>query len=202
MLDQIHNTNKNFIIGVDECGTGSWAGEIFVCAVRSPKNWTYHGLTDSKKLSRKKREQISSELILSNQITYSVVSFHAYEIDNFFKVGKNLGDALRDLYTQAIRNLDQTDSLIVLDGLQKIEGIDHVSLPKADSLVPAVSAASVLAKVTRDAKMKELSCIYPEYGFESNMGYGSAKHREALEKYGPCLIHRFSYKPIRDLIRK
>lgn len=201
MLDLIKNSNKNFIIGVDEVGYGCLAGPLVVCAVRAPKLWSWPKLDDSKKLTEKRRESISAALKASGQITYSIVYYEANKLDTFAKDNKNMGDALRELYAQAIAGLDQTDSLIVLDGIHKIPDVCHISLPKADGLVQATSAASVLAKVYRNNRMVELAKIYPNYAFESNKGYGSKTHMDALKKFGPCAIHRFCYEPIKSMVK-
>lgn len=201
ILDLIKNSDKNFVIGVDEVGYGCLAGPLVVCAARTPKLWSWPKLDDSKKLSEKRRESISAAVRASGQITYSIAYYEANKLDTFSKDNKNMGDALRELYAQAIAGLDQTDSLIVLDGTHKIPGVNHISLPKADSLVQAASAASVIGKVYRDNRMVELAKFYPDYGFDLHKGYGTSFHMAALKKFGPCAIHRFCYEPIKSIMK-
>lgn len=195
------SADKNFIIGIDECGYGSLAGPLVIGAVRAPKDWTWPKLNDSKKLSEKRRVQLDAEIRASGQVTFAISFYEANKIDSFAAKGENVGNALRELYANAINQLDQTDSLIVLDGVHKIEGMCHISLPKADSLVPATMAASVIAKVYRDNRMIELSKYYPDYGFENHKGYGTKDHLEALHKLGPSSIHRFCYEPIKSMVK-
>jgi ribonuclease HII len=193
-LDLIKSSDKEYIIGIDECGYGALAGPLVIGAVRSPKNWNWKSLNDSKKLSEKKRVEIEAQIRASGDITFAISFYDANKLDSFAAKGKNIGNALRELYANAIEQLDTNNCLIVLDGIHTIEGIDHVSLPKADSLVPAVMAASVIAKVYRDNRMVELSKYYPNFEFNDNKGYPTAKHIEALEKFGLSAIHRRSYK--------
>lgn len=195
------SADKKFIIGIDECGYGALAGPLVVCAARTPRLWSWPKLDDSKKLTEKRRKSISAAIKESGQITYSIAFYEANKLDTFSKDNKNMGDALRELYATAIAGLDQTDSLIVLDGVHKIPDVCHISLPKADGLVQATSAASVIAKVYRDNRMVELAKFYPNYGFEDHKGYGSKFHMDALKKFGPCAIHRFCYEPIKSMVR-
>jgi ribonuclease HII len=191
--------NQEYVIGVDEVGTGAWAGHIYVCAVKTRKDWIFPGLKDSKDLTAKERLELI-EQVKNETYSFSIKYMEANLLDGYYKQGKNLGNALRDLYTYAILDLEYKDSLIIIDGLHKLEKIKHISLAKADSIVPAVMLASVLAKVSRDQRMVQLSHHYPVYDFASNKGYRSPKHIEALEKYGPSAIHRFSYKPVQQYL--
>lgn len=201
LLDQIKNSDKPYIIGVDEVGYGCIAGPLVICAVKAPKDWSYPGLNDSKKLSEKKRNKLSAELKNNKDITYSIVFYEANKIDSFAKNGQNVGNALRELYTQAIKNLDYQNSLIVIDGVHKLEEIEQISLPKADALLPSAMAASILAKVYRDNRMVELSKLYPVYGFDKHKGYGVKSHLQALNKHGPSAIHRFCYEPVKSMVK-
>lgn len=212
-LDFIYKSNKEFIIGVDEVGAGSLAGQIYVCAFSAPKDWSLKGLTDSKALSPKTRELLAEELARQaykggRGICYSVSSTHPNS-DAYKEYGTNMHAALKFLYWAAVRNvLEHTEQapLIVLDGNIKFPEIPHslgesISLPKADALVQHVSAASVIAKVARDAYMTTLGRKYPEYNWAKNKGYPSAEHLAALKKYGYCDEHRKSYEPIKSMIK-
>lgn len=193
--------NKEYVIGVDEVGTGAWAGHIYVCAVKTRKDWFFPVLKDSKKLSAKQREKIIQQ-VKNETYSFSIKYMESNLLDNYYSQGKNLGNALRDLYTYAIKDLICKDSLIIIDGIHKLKDIKHISLPKADNIVPAVMLASILAKVSRDQRMVQLSNHYQDYDFSSNKGYCSPKHIQALEKYGPCAIHRFSYVPVQEYLEK
>jgi ribonuclease HII len=190
-------SDKPFVIGCDECGTGSWAGPLVVVAVRAPKDWTLEGLNDSKKLSPAQREAMANklnDLIVNGSITWALAERSNVKID---KMG--LGVALKDAYVECFHQLYQPDSLIIIDGTLKFDGLGvdgyaMQSLIKADTKIPQVMAASILAKVYRDGKMKILHDLHPMYGWKSNVGYGAKVHLEALKKYGYSPLHRYSYK--------
>jgi ribonuclease HII len=188
------------IIGCDEVGTGVLAGPLFVCGVRAPEGWSLEGLKDSKKLTSKKRAIMADKLeklISNNEITWALAGRPNTTIDQL-----GMAAALKDAYVEVFHQLHQPDSIIIVDGKLKFDnlGVDayHLeSIVKADNKVPQVMAASILAKVYRDGKMKLLHKDYPMYGWESNVGYGAASHLKALDQYGPCPLHRFSYYPIK-----
>ncbi len=205
------------IIGIDEVGRGCWAGPLVAAAVLISDDFTQSALGDwklgdSKKLTKKQRAITAKELAKHSSVGIGWVS--AQQID---KIG--LTEANRQAMILAIKQLEyQKASKIVIDGtinyLQSYicdEGSCSASSPcrlcqkievviGADALVPAVSAASVIAKVARDDFMVEQAVIYPEYGFEKHVGYGTKLHTANLEKFGVCDLHRRSYKPIRRLI--
>ena len=194
-----------FIIGADEVGMGCYAGPVVVGAVRAPKDWALEGLNDSKKLSEKRLDVMSAKLIelaKNGEISFAIAERSNNVIDTI-----GLAPAQKEAYIQSIQEVWQAGDTVILDGQMKLPAnkIDvsrMISIVKADSTVPAVMAASILAKVYRDRKMVLLHDTYPVYNFASNVGYGTAEHREALEKHGPCAIHRFSYKPIKALVYK
>lgn len=195
--------NKTYCVGVDEVGYGSLSGPLVVCGVRAPKNWNLEGLNDSKKLSPKRREVMSSKLeklIANGEIGWALAERSNTVIDKF-----GVAVALKDAYVEVFHQLYQNDSLIISDGILKFDGLgvdayDKLSLIKADGKIPAVMAASILAKVYRDSKMKILHKSYPVYGWNQNMGYGAKIHLDAIAKHGPCPLHRFSYAPMRNMI--
>jgi ribonuclease HII len=143
------------------------------------------GLNDSKKLSEKKRESLF-DLILENS-TFYIVRFDAIQIDEL-GISACLASGLRDI----MQNLGEADYLF--DGNSTFGVSNLRTLVKADTLIPEVSAASILAKVTRDREMVEIAAIYPNYGFAEHKGYGTASHVQAIRKYGYCDIHRKSFK--------
>ena len=195
-------TDKPFIIGCDEVGYGSYAGPVVVVGVRAPAGWTLEGLNDSKKLSPKRREAMSAKLeklIADGSIAWGLAERSNTVIDQM-----GLGVALKDAYCEIFKRLYNDESLIIIDGNLKFDNpeanaYDKKSVIKADTLFAQVMAASILAKVYRDTKMKMLHKQYPHYGWDHNVGYHSTDHMEGLQKYGPCPLHRFSYEPIKKI---
>lgn len=186
-----------YVIGSDECGYGSWAGPLYVCAYVADENWTVPGLNDSKKLTRLQREEVYGRLDLSQAVLISV------EPDTIDKIG--LGRCLVGAHTQAIRQLIArgfSGARIIADGTLRLPIVEAESIPKADNSVAAVMAASIIAKCNRDLWMAGMHRHYPMYGFASHVGYGTPEHMAALQAYGPCPLHRMSYRPLKELMRK
>jgi ribonuclease HII len=184
-----------FVIGSDECGFGSWAGPLVTCAVAVPKDWRPPaGLNDSKKLGPKKREALFE--LLRHKIPYACAMAQSDEID-----GTGIMLALRRCFRECIEDVLQRapGALIVIDGEVRIPGMDHLHFPKADGIVPAVMAASVIGKVLHDRFMWNLAAKFPGYNFHKNQGYGTKDHQAGLEKLGPCPAHRQSYLPLQKL---
>jgi ribonuclease HII len=194
---------KTHIVGCDECGYGPLAGPLVVCGVRASKDWSLAGLNDSKKLSEKRRLVMGdklSDLISKNEITFWLAERSNVQID---KTG--VAFALKDAYVEVFHKLYQEDSLIISDGILKFDNLgvdvyDKVSIIKADTKIPAVMAASIIAKNYRDGKMKIFHPLHPQYGWDSNVGYGSKTHLDAIAKHGPCALHRFSYAPMKNMV--
>jgi ribonuclease HII len=194
--------DKPIIIGCDEVGTGSLAGPLVVCGISAPKDWTLEGLNDSKKLSAKKREAMCHKLL--PLIENGTIAWHTAERSNAIIDELGLAAALKDAYVEVFKALYQDDCLIIVDGNLKfdnleVDSFDKISMVKADTKIPAVMAASILAKVTRDHQMHEWHKEHPVYDFISNVGYGSAKHLKAIAEHGPCYLHRMSYAPMRNI---
>lgn len=188
------------LLGIDEVGRGPWAGPLVMGAVilkDVDADWCAE-LTDSKKLSAKKRAQLN-EVILEKADATALGWVSSQELDEV-GLAEALRLATRRAVDEIVRQKVPFDS-ILLDGTNnfltrtKYEGITTVK-PKADLLIKAVSAASIIAKVARDNYMIKLAEKYPEYGFEKHVGYGTKLHREALAQHGPCPEHRHSFKPI------
>ena len=184
------------ILGIDEVGRGPWAGPLVVgaCVLGDAR---IDGLTDSKKLTAKKREKL--DILIREQASFGLGWVPAEELD---KIG--LIAALRKATRDAVKQIEVPYHEIIIDGTINFLSDTKLSsyvqtIPKADFLVPEVSAASIIAKVARDNYMIKLAERFPNYGFEKHVGYGTAAHREALEKYGPCEEHRHSFKPIAEL---
>lgn len=171
------------LCGIDEAGRGPLAGPLTIAGVILNK--PILGLNDSKKLTEKKREALFN--IIQKNSTYHIARFSAAQIDEL-GLSACLAAGLREI----ISVLGEADYLY--DGNSKF-GVNGIrTMVKADATVPEVSAASILAKVTRDREMVELAPLYPQYGFEGHKGYGSAAHIEALRLYGHCEIHRKTFK--------
>ena len=194
--------DKPVIIGCDEVRYGCLAGPLVVVGVRAPKGWQLPGLNDSKKLSAKKRDAMLlplMKLAQSKEISYHLAERSSQEID---KVG--VAVALKSAYVECFKALYEEDCLIISDGILKFDNLgvddyDKVSVIKADTKFPTVMAASIIAKVYRDDLMHKLHITHPNYGWDSNVGYGSKDHLAAIEKYGPCPLHRFSYAPMKNM---
>ena len=176
------------ICGVDEVGRGPLAGPVFTAAVILPKDCEILYLNDSKKLSEKKREELFLE-ISEKALAIGIGSCTPEEIDTL-----NIKQATRKAMLQAVQNLELQPGLVLVDA-ETITGLDIRQVPiiKGDAKSVSIAAASIVAKVTRDHLMMEYDKLYPQYGFASNKGYGSAAHMQALKEYGPCPIHRRSF---------
>lgn len=203
--EEIEASTKGFHIGVDEVGNGALAGPVVVGAVRAPKDWNLEGLNDSKKLknsSEKKLYAIRDKLLAL--VEQNVISYHLVDRSNTYLDKHGVKPTLNDAYVESFHKLYQSDSLIIMDGIFNFDNLgvdayDKVWLIKADSKIPTVMAASVLAKTYRDEKMKQFHLLHPQYGWDSNVGYSSKVHLAALESFGPCHLHRFSYAPMKDM---
>jgi len=180
------------VIGVDEVGRGSWAGPVCVAAVAWPDSAPTKGLGDSKQLSVLRRQKMSR--IIRQYAAYIGIGWvHAAEID---KIG--LSAALKQAAQQAVAQIGQ-DIPIIVDGRDKLLGdIPATYIIKADAKVPAVMAASIIAKVARDAYMAAIDSQFAVYGFAKHVGYGTAMHRQAIAVFGPCEHHRLSYAPLKQ----
>ena len=171
------------LCGIDEAGRGPLAGPLVMAGVILHN--AIDGLNDSKKLSEKKREALF-ELILANSDS-AIVRFSPEQIDTL-----GLSECLKMGLEEILKTLSSDDYLF--DGNTKFGVSGLRTLVKADALIPEVSAASILAKVTRDREMVQLDDLYPHYGFAEHKGYGTAVHVEAIRQYGLCEIHRKSFK--------
>ena len=175
------------IAGVDEVGRGALAGPLTVAAVVLPPEPRIEGLDDSKRLSPRRREQLAVQ-VRSFALGVGVAHVSAGEIDAL-----GVTAALRRAIDLALAQLGTVPDHVVLDGLPLRVVANETAIVKADAKVAAVAAASIVAKVTRDALMRSLAAEHPEYGFEINKGYGTSEHLAAISRHGPCPIHRRSF---------
>ncbi|BAQ62756.1 ribonuclease HII [Geminocystis sp. NIES-3708] len=194
-VDTFINDPSALIVGVDEVGRGCLFGEVVACAVVLPFDDFYKleniGVTDSKKLTAKKRQ------VLSPQIREIVKDYHIASVDNLIIDEINIFQASLRAMTKAIEHLSVIPSLCLVDGNALLPQLKYPqqALIKGDLRSPIIAAASILAKVYRDQKMMEYDQLYPEYDFKNNKGYGTKKHLQAIEKYGVTPFHRLSFSP-------
>jgi len=187
---------NGLIAGVDEVGRGPLAGDVVAAAVILDPTKPISGLADSKKLSEKKRDQLFEEII-SKALSYSIQRSSVAEIDQL-----NILQASLLAMRRAIVTLDVSPDFALIDGNKIPTGLtcSAESVVKGDSRVYAISAASILAKVTRDREMVEADTSYPGYGLAQHKGYPTAVHLDAIKKLGITPIHRRSFKPVRDVL--
>jgi ribonuclease HII len=184
------------VAGIDEVGRGPLAGPVVVGAVILDADRPIAGLADSKILSQKRREYLAEE-ITSNALAWSVAWADAAEVDSL-----NILQATLLAMRRAILGLRLQPTHVEIDGnrLPDLEfggqKIDGNAVVGGDRLIPAISAASIIAKVRRDRMMLEFDQIYPSYGFRRHKGYGTAEHRDCLSRFGPCPQHRRSFRPL------
>lgn len=190
------------IVGIDEVGRGCWAGPMYFCAyIFEIGDEKRRNVDDSKKISRKKREEIYQELDSNN---YEIEIFDNDYIDKH-TLGRAALEGLERLLTKISTKFPERKIKFLVDGYFKGDWekrFDVVFLRQGDQKVYSIAAASIMAKVERDRYMIEISKKYDCYDFENNVGYGTKKHRRGLMHNGICTIHRKSYKPIRKIIEK
>ncbi len=190
--NKLRKTGINYIGGVDEVGRGPLIGNVTAACVVLPKKFKLEGLTDSKKLSEKKRNEFY-EVIMDKALAVGIGEVSAKKIDEV-----NIYEATKVAMKIAIDEVRKKINLehVLIDAMPLDLDIPTTSIIKGDSKSISIAAASVIAKVTRDREMYELDKKYPMYDLKNNKGYGTKKHMEALEKYGITKYHRLSYAPV------
>lgn len=195
------NRGISIVAGIDEAGRGPWAGPVTAGAVviRS-EDQIVEGVRDSKKMTAKMREDAYTQ-ILESSSGWGVGVVSPAEIDRI-GIQKAVQQAMQLALKQAEEKAGSKAEYLIVDGkgVLLLPGYTMKTMNKGDQLHYSIAAASVIAKVYRDNLMKQYATKYPEYGFERHMGYGTAAHSDALRKYGPCEIHRVSYKPVAALV--
>ena len=189
---ELNEKGITLIAGVDEVGRGPLIGPVVAAAVILPKDFRLDGLTDSKKLSEKKREQYY-EIINKEAIAIGVGVISEKRIDEI-----NIYEATKEAMKEAINNLKPKPEHILIDAMPLELDIPTTSIIKGDLLSISISAASVIAKVERDHMLYDIDKEFPMYDLKNNKGYGTKKHLEAIKKYGITEYHRLSYKPVFD----
>lgn len=185
---------SRYIAGIDEVGRGPLAGPVVAAAVILPENFQLPGLTDSKKLSQQKRE-IFYDYIKKNALSYGIGIIMPSDIDKV-----NIYEATKLAMMEAVKNLSLLPDHLLIDAMKLEVDIAQTSIIKGDATSISIAAASVLAKETRDAYMKNLASEFPQYGFDKNMGYGTREHLIALEEVGVTREHRRSFSPVKELV--
>ncbi|MDL2211274.1 ribonuclease HII [Erysipelotrichaceae bacterium OttesenSCG-928-M19] len=186
----------DYLIGIDEVGRGCLAGPLVVCGIIMKYDNLLEEVNDSKKLSRKKREQFNDD-ILNNCLEYVIVEVDIKTVDE-----KNIYQATKLAMNEIATKLNKHNSLILSDAMP-LDIDNNLAIKKGDETSYAIACASIIAKVYRDKLMCLLAQEYPQYDFENNMGYGTKKHLEALEKHGYLEdIHRKSFEPIKSMCNK
>lgn len=186
--NKYYDKGYKYVAGVDEAGRGPLAGPVFAAAVIFEKGVVIPEINDSKKLSEKKREALFGE-IQNHALAYAIATATAQEIDEI-----NILNASLLAMRRALASLSQAPDYLLVDGnVFRDFAIAGRAVVKGDALIPAIAAASILAKVARDRSCLELDRLYPAYGFAKHKGYPTEAHRAAILKYGPCPVHRRSF---------
>lgn len=193
---KLHDEGYTLIAGVDEVGRGPLAGPVAATAIIMPKDCYIEGVTDSKKVSPKKRKELKNQ-ILEKAIAVSTIFINEKIIDEV-----NIYEATKLAMYQAINGLDPKPDYVLIDAMPLDLDIPHESIIKGDEKSFTIACASIIAKEARDELMDEFDQKYPEYDFKQNKGYPTKKHRNALLTYGVTPIHRRTYGPVKVAIQK
>ena len=189
--EELQDNGLTLVAGVDEAGRGPLAGPVVVAACILPPYLRIEGINDSKQLSAKKRNKLFAE-IKEKALAYKIIFVSPEEVDK-----SNIYSATQKGMIEAVKGLSITPEHVLVD-FMPLKDLDMptTSITHGDALSASIAAASRLAKVTRDEYMAKMDIKYPNYGFKHNMGYPTKMHMEALEKYGPCAIHRKTFYPV------
>lgn len=195
--EKLYDEGFHLICGVDEAGRGPLAGPLVVAACILPPFLRIEGINDSKQLSAKKRKELY-KVIVKNALAYKIVFVTEEDVDSL-----NIYQATKKGMLMAIAGLKHKPDYALIDAMPLGElEIPQNSIIHGDARCASVAAASILAKVTRDEYMEKMDIKYPNYGFKKHKGYGTKAHMQALEKYGPCKIHRKSFAPVSKFYSK
>lgn len=193
---ELYEQGIELIAGVDEVGRGPLIGPVVAAAVILPKNYKLEGLTDSKKLSEKKRDAFY-QIIKRDAISIGIGVIDEVKIDEV-----NIYEATKLAMKDAISKLKIKPEHVLIDAMPLDIDIPTTSIIKGDAKSESIAAASVIAKVTRDSMMYELDKKYPMYGFGNHKGYPTKKHIEAIYEYGLISGYRKTYAPIKDIVKE
>lgn len=192
--EEAYRQGYQLIAGLDEAGRGPLAGPVVAAACILPRGLLIEDVNDSKKLTPKVRARLFQRLTSHPNISFGIGIIEPQDIDRI-----NIYQATIQAMWQAVDQLTKLPDYLLIDGM----GIKHTAIPclkiiKGDQLSLSIAAASIIAKETRDELMVRYHHQWPHYGFDQHKGYGTAKHLEALERHGPCPIHRRSFDPIKS----
>ena len=191
--NETRKQGHEIIAGIDEAGRGPLAGPVVAASVILPENCRVEGLNDSKKLSEKKRNLIF-QIIRQKAVAIGIGITYENIIDQI-----NILQAARAAMADSVSRLSCKPDFLLIDGNQKIPSIiPQLTIKKGDALSASIAAASVIAKVTRDRMMLHYDGIYPQYGFSRHKGYGTQDHLKNISKFGPCKIHRKTFKGVKE----
>ena len=194
--NELYENGINFIAGVDEVGRGPLNGPVVSACVVLPKGYHKDGIIDSKKLSEKKRNELF-DIIKRYALGIGVGIVYADEIDEL-----NIYEATKKSMKLAINNCNSKIEHVLIDAMKLDLDVASTSIIKGDAKSISIAAASIIAKVTRDAMMYELDKKYPMYGYKNHKGYPTKKHIEAINKYGLIEGYRKTYGPVKDYLEK
>ena len=191
--NETRKQGHEIIAGIDEAGRGPLAGPVVAASVILPENCRVEGLNDSKKLSEKKRNLIF-QIIRKKAVAIGIGITYENIIDQI-----NILQAAKAAMADSVSRLSCKPDFLLVDGNQKIPFIiPQLTIKKGDVLSASIAAASVIAKVTRDRMMLHYDGIYPQYGFSRHKGYGTQDHLKNISKFGPCKIHRKTFKGVKE----
>lgn len=193
---ELNDKDINYIAGIDEVGRGPLVGPVVCACVVLPKDFQLEGLTDSKKLSPKKRD-LYYDIIMKQALGVGIGIIDEKRIDKI-----NIYQATKEGMMKAYNNTKCKIEHVLINAMRLDLDVPSTSIIKGDAKSITIAAASVIAKVTRDRMMDELDTIYPMYGFKKNKGYPTKEHLKALEEHGIIDKHRRSYKPVADVVNK
>jgi ribonuclease HII len=192
---RLRQNGHNVLIGADEAGRGPLAGPVVAAAVMITEETVIEGLDDSKKLTPARRE------ILFDRIITSDAAYAVGIVDNEMIDRINILRASLQAMAQAVAKLKYRQAMVLVDGNHTIPNLDfdQLAVVGGDALCPSISAASIIAKVTRDRIMDHYDRLYPNFSFSRHRGYSTAEHLRELKLYGPTPIHRMSFKPVQEM---
>ncbi|HZK43801.1 MAG TPA: ribonuclease HII [Syntrophomonadaceae bacterium] len=193
--EEAYKSGYRYIAGVDEVGRGPIAGPVAAAAVIIPPDFSIEGINDSKKLTAKKRGELSA-LIKQQAVDWAISFVFPPLLDDI-----NILNATKKAMKTAILSLNIKPDLLLIDAISLNDiTIKQENIIKGDSLSISIACASIIAKVDRDHVMENFDRLFPGYGFAQHKGYGTKKHMEAVWEKGPCLIHRGSFEPVKSIL--
>lgn len=189
--NEFFSSGFRFVAGIDEAGRGPLAGPVVASAVVLPVGIFIDGVDDSKKLALRKRERLF-DIIKERSLSIGIGIISPEVIDEI-----NILEATKEAMVQAIKNLTIMPDIIIIDGITPIKSdIKQLTIKNGDSLSQSIAAASIIAKVTRDRLMLDYDVEYPQYLFAKHKGYGTVEHLKRIKQFGPCEIHRKTFKGV------